>query len=197
MTFSGTEAAWRVILRDGVSRVSVRSCTREAHPSTGSLRHIFASQSDLLGFSMRLVIDRALHQLRDESNTAVLHACACTVMLRILSESGHLRADRERETRRPPLSSMGSVRTSLISRWTPIPVGRKPSLSYTWIRCSAALTETRRSLPSVTHRRHSTLRFTPTTAPNCGDFRPKRVRSVWALVYLQAGAPFHSRPLSL
>lgn len=135
------EAAWRVILRDGVSRVSVRSVATEAHLSTGSLRHIFASQSDLLAFSMRLVIERAtariltlpelaspreavlamarellpldaerraemevslalftqaigdsaLHQLRDESNTAMLHAC--TVMLRILSESGHLRAD--------------------------------------------------------------------------------------------------------
>ncbi|GAA1944085.1 TetR/AcrR family transcriptional regulator [Brevibacterium antiquum] len=52
-------AAWRVILRDGVGAASVRSVAAEAGLSPGSLRHVFASQSQLLAFAMKLVIDRA------------------------------------------------------------------------------------------------------------------------------------------
>ncbi|MFD4180909.1 TetR/AcrR family transcriptional regulator [Rhodococcus sp. NPDC058514] len=53
------EAVWRVILRDGVSAVSVRDVAAEAGLSSGSLRHVFASKADLLAYSMRLVHDRA------------------------------------------------------------------------------------------------------------------------------------------
>jgi AcrR family transcriptional regulator len=53
------EATWRVILRDGVGGASVRTVAAEAGQSTGSLRHIFASQSELLVFALQLVIDRA------------------------------------------------------------------------------------------------------------------------------------------
>jgi len=53
------EAAWRVILRDGIAGVSVRTVAAEAGQSTGSLRHIFASQAHLLVFALQLVIDRA------------------------------------------------------------------------------------------------------------------------------------------
>jgi AcrR family transcriptional regulator len=52
-------AAWQVILREGVSGASVRAVAAEAGLSTGSLRHIFASQSQLLVFAFRLVVDRA------------------------------------------------------------------------------------------------------------------------------------------
>lgn len=53
------EAAWRVIVRDGVAGASVRTVAAEAGLSTGALRHIFASQADLLVFALRLVSDRA------------------------------------------------------------------------------------------------------------------------------------------
>lgn len=53
------EAVWRVILRDGISAVSVRDVAAEAQLSTGSLRHVFASKADLLAYSMRLVHVRA------------------------------------------------------------------------------------------------------------------------------------------
>ncbi|GAB3283455.1 TetR/AcrR family transcriptional regulator [Parasphingorhabdus pacifica] len=52
------EAAWRVILRDGVSGISVRTVAAEAGQSAGSLRHIFSNQADLLVFALRLVLDR-------------------------------------------------------------------------------------------------------------------------------------------
>lgn len=51
-------AVWRVIRNDGVEQASVRNVAREAGLSTGSLRHYFASQSDLLQFAMSLVIER-------------------------------------------------------------------------------------------------------------------------------------------
>lgn len=52
------EAAWRVIRHDGLEAVSVRNVAQEAGMSMGSLRHYFASQSELLAFSMRMVADR-------------------------------------------------------------------------------------------------------------------------------------------
>jgi AcrR family transcriptional regulator len=51
-------AVWRVIRRDGVERASVRAVAEEAGWSPGALRHYFASQSELLAFAMRLVVER-------------------------------------------------------------------------------------------------------------------------------------------
>ena len=53
------EAVWRVILRDGLDRASVRNVAHEAGLSMGSLRHYFGSQTELLAFAMRLVTERA------------------------------------------------------------------------------------------------------------------------------------------
>jgi AcrR family transcriptional regulator len=53
------QAVWTVIRRDGLQRASVRNVAREAGLSMGSLRHYFASQSELLCFAMQLVGDRA------------------------------------------------------------------------------------------------------------------------------------------
>lgn len=57
------EAVWRVIRRDGLDRASVRTVAREAGVSMGSLRHYFGSQSELMVFSMRLVIERIQQRL--------------------------------------------------------------------------------------------------------------------------------------
>ncbi|MBQ0892671.1 TetR family transcriptional regulator C-terminal domain-containing protein [Micromonospora sp. U56] len=48
----------RVIRRDGLEHASVRNVAREAGLSMGSLRHYFASQSELMVFAFRTVIDR-------------------------------------------------------------------------------------------------------------------------------------------
>ncbi|MEI2399817.1 TetR/AcrR family transcriptional regulator [Paenibacillus phytohabitans] len=57
------EAAWRIIRRDGLEAVSVRNVAKEAGMSLGSLRHYFASQSELLAFSMRLVSERSYQRV--------------------------------------------------------------------------------------------------------------------------------------
>jgi AcrR family transcriptional regulator len=53
------EAVWRVIVREGVGAVSVRSVAAEAGVSTGSLRHVLPTKSGLLAAAMGLVIDNA------------------------------------------------------------------------------------------------------------------------------------------
>jgi|SRR5690625_1713484 len=57
------EAAWRVIVRDGVAAASVRTVAAEAGMSPGALRHIFASQSELLVFALQLVSNRAVQRM--------------------------------------------------------------------------------------------------------------------------------------
>ncbi|MFF7788433.1 TetR family transcriptional regulator C-terminal domain-containing protein [Streptomyces sp. NPDC007991] len=50
------EAVWRVVRRDGLEHASVRNVAREAGLSMGSLRHYFATQSQLMTFALRMVI---------------------------------------------------------------------------------------------------------------------------------------------
>jgi AcrR family transcriptional regulator len=77
------DAVFRVVARDGIEGVSVRAVAREARLSMGSLRHYFATQAELLTFSLaeverrlrarlggldtsgdpRDVLERVLHQL--------------------------------------------------------------------------------------------------------------------------------------
>ena len=77
------EAVWRVILRDGLDRASVRNVSREAGLSMGSLRHYFGSQTELLAFAMRLVTERARRRVEalDLSNCGPRRAVE-----RVLSE---------------------------------------------------------------------------------------------------------------
>ncbi|GAA3476255.1 TetR/AcrR family transcriptional regulator [Streptomyces yanii] len=46
-----------MVRRDGLEHASVRNVAREAGLSMGSLRHYFASQSELMTFALRMVID--------------------------------------------------------------------------------------------------------------------------------------------
>ncbi|HIV57539.1 MAG TPA: TetR family transcriptional regulator C-terminal domain-containing protein [Candidatus Stackebrandtia faecavium] len=68
------EAAWRVILREGVGGASVRTVAAEAGQSVGSLRHVFYSQAQLLAFALDLVVARA--QSRVERLPPVSHPVA-------------------------------------------------------------------------------------------------------------------------
>ncbi len=52
------EAVLRLIRREGIEQASVRNVAREAGLSMGSLRHYFASQSELMVFAFRTVVDR-------------------------------------------------------------------------------------------------------------------------------------------
>lgn len=59
------EAAWRVILRSGVSAVSVRTVAEEAGLAVGSLRHVFPTRTDLLVFSAELMIERVSERIKE------------------------------------------------------------------------------------------------------------------------------------
>ncbi|MCM3175949.1 MULTISPECIES: TetR/AcrR family transcriptional regulator [Paenibacillus] len=63
------EAAWRVIRRDGMEHTSVRNIAKEANLSTGSMRHYFSTQSDLLLYAMNLVSERVTHRYHQMSLT--------------------------------------------------------------------------------------------------------------------------------
>ncbi|KAA8886348.1 TetR family transcriptional regulator [Nocardia colli] len=52
------EAVWRVIARDGVDEISIRSVATEAGWSSGALRHYFATRAELLAFTCEDVITR-------------------------------------------------------------------------------------------------------------------------------------------
>jgi AcrR family transcriptional regulator len=56
------DALWRVIRRDGFAGASVRSVAAEAGWSTGSIRHYFSSQNELIAFAMQTLTE--LVQLR-------------------------------------------------------------------------------------------------------------------------------------
>lgn len=57
------EAAWRVLLRDGVAAVSVRAVAAEADLATASLRHIFPTQNALRTFCFELALERATERI--------------------------------------------------------------------------------------------------------------------------------------
>ena len=48
-------ATWRLVLREGLDAVSVRNVAREAGLSTGSVRHSFSTQAELLTFAMTAI----------------------------------------------------------------------------------------------------------------------------------------------
>ncbi|GEN36831.1 TetR/AcrR family transcriptional regulator [Aneurinibacillus danicus] len=57
------EAAWKVIVNEGIENATVRKVAKTAGLSVGSLRHYFASQSELLLFSMELVSERVKQRI--------------------------------------------------------------------------------------------------------------------------------------
>ncbi|MBC5636822.1 TetR family transcriptional regulator [Ornithinibacillus sp. BX22] len=58
------EATWKVIVDEGIEQASVRKIAKAAGLSTGSLRHYFSSQSELLRFSMEMVSERVIERAK-------------------------------------------------------------------------------------------------------------------------------------
>lgn len=56
-------ATWQVILREGIGQTSVRKVAEEAGLSPGAMRHYFASQSELLAFTLEFIGDRLRQRL--------------------------------------------------------------------------------------------------------------------------------------
>jgi AcrR family transcriptional regulator len=58
-------AVWRIVVRDGVSAVSIRDVAAEAGLAVGSVRHVFGTKAELLEYSMALVHDRTRARVTD------------------------------------------------------------------------------------------------------------------------------------
>ncbi|MFJ8162832.1 TetR/AcrR family transcriptional regulator [Streptomyces sp. NPDC096136] len=52
------DALFRVVVRDGLQRASLRAVADEAGLNIGSLRHYFAGQQELMDFAMQSMLDR-------------------------------------------------------------------------------------------------------------------------------------------
>lgn len=77
------EAVWRVVLRDGVEGVSVRSVAAEAGWSAGALRHYFGTKEGLLAAATRLVVERVIERFRERyegSPREAVRAVLCEVL---------------------------------------------------------------------------------------------------------------------
>jgi AcrR family transcriptional regulator len=56
-------AVWRVITRDGVANVSIRTVAAESGWSSGALRHYFATRDELLAFACEQVLTRVTERI--------------------------------------------------------------------------------------------------------------------------------------
>ncbi|MBH1938371.1 TetR/AcrR family transcriptional regulator [Streptomyces sp. AV19] len=57
------DALFRVVVRDGLQRASLRAVAGEAGLNIGSVRHYFAGQRELMEFVMRAMLDRVTRRL--------------------------------------------------------------------------------------------------------------------------------------
>jgi AcrR family transcriptional regulator len=57
------EALWRVVEREGMQGVSVRTVAAEAGVSPGSLRYYFSSQVELIMFAVELLVERVTNRI--------------------------------------------------------------------------------------------------------------------------------------
>ena len=89
------EAAWRVIRRDGLESASVRNVAREAGLSSGSLRHTFATQAELLVFAMNQVVDRITDRLEALDQTGLPQEVAERHLLELLPLDDERREENE------------------------------------------------------------------------------------------------------
>jgi AcrR family transcriptional regulator len=60
----------RIVVADGLERVSLREVAAEAGLVVGSVRHYFASSTELLVFAFESVVDAVLERLRAAAGTA-------------------------------------------------------------------------------------------------------------------------------
>lgn len=77
-------ALWRLVMREGIEAASIRRVAEEAGWSPGSLRHYFATQSDLLSFAMELVSRRIVERLEALPTTGTPQQRALAVLSQVL-----------------------------------------------------------------------------------------------------------------
>jgi DNA-binding transcriptional regulator YbjK len=77
-------AVWRIVLREGVSAVSIREVAGEAGLAVGSVRHVFATKSELLEYSMALVHELARERVAARFAITDPRKCSEAVLAELL-----------------------------------------------------------------------------------------------------------------
>lgn len=89
------EATWRLIQREGFDAVSVRNVAKEAGLSTGSLRHVFTTQAELVAFGMSTLGERFVERLAtlEPATTPIDTAVGILEQLLPLDDERHREAE--------------------------------------------------------------------------------------------------------
>lgn len=77
-------ALWRVVRRDGIQHVSVRTVAAEAGTSPSALRHYFASQDELLGFALQAMMRRVQDRIEPALPALRGRDGACRILAELL-----------------------------------------------------------------------------------------------------------------
>lgn len=77
-------AVWRIVLRDGVSAVSIRDVAAEAGLAVGSVRHVFGTKAELLEYSMALVHEWTSERVAKHFSIKDPRKCAEAVLAELL-----------------------------------------------------------------------------------------------------------------
>ncbi|MGK7890365.1 MAG: TetR/AcrR family transcriptional regulator [Leptolyngbyaceae cyanobacterium] len=86
-----SEAAWRVIVREGLDRTSMRAIAQEMNCTTGVVTHYFRNKQELILFALHQVAER----LRGLMEQAVVNQSGCDRLIAMLSS--FLPIDQERQ----------------------------------------------------------------------------------------------------
>ena len=75
-----SEAAWRVIVREGLDRTSMRAIAQEMNCTTGVVMHYFRNKEELILFALNQVTER----LQDAMKTAMVSFAGVERLIQIL-----------------------------------------------------------------------------------------------------------------
>ena len=78
------EALWRVVIREGIGGVTIRSVADEAGWSRGIVEHYFESKDELVRFACRLAAERILVKVRERHASLEGRAALRAVLLQDL-----------------------------------------------------------------------------------------------------------------
>lgn len=141
------EAAWRVILRSGVSAVSVRTVADEAGLAVGSLRHVFPTRTELLVFSAELMMERANERIRNLPQQSSVEEYVLAVVKNLVPFTEQTRAEMD-------------VNIALVAEATAVPElkalrdSAHEQIAVACIRLAAMLREEHSETPSEDAIRH-------------------------------------------
>ena len=86
-------AVWRIVLREGVSAVSIRDVAAEAGLAVGSVRHVFSTKAELLEYSMALVHERTSQRVTKHFSVKDPRKCAEAVLAELMPLDNQRRMD--------------------------------------------------------------------------------------------------------